>query len=147
MISDTCVELPCWMHVGANVVQVRPDRYHGDIVSSGTVSRILARDIVVVGAGGSELVRFRRNDYNQRDDEYYRSSGYGTWHGITHRMYRADDPRAVTAIYRSKVRGGVKLLKKAIDSIDDPASPETPDALDAIAAHAAKLARFIRDGQ
>lgn len=135
------------MHVGANVVQVRPDRYHGDIVSSGTVTRILARDIVVVGAGGSELVRFRRNDYNQSDDEYYRLAGYGTWHGITHRMYRSDDPRAATAIYRSKVRGGVKLLKKAVDSIDDPAARETPVVLDAIAAHAAKLARFIRDGQ
>lgn len=140
-------ELPCWMHVGANVVQVRPNRYHGDIVSAGTVTRILARDIVVVGAGGSELMRFRRNDYIPGDDEYYRSSGYGTWDGTTHRMYRADDRRAATAIYRSKVRGGVKLLKKAVDSIDDAAAPETPDALDAIAAHAAKLARFIRDGQ
>lgn len=140
-------ELPGWMHVGANVVQVRPDRYHSDIVSTGTVTRILARDIVVVGAAGSELVRFRRNDYNQRDDEYYRSSGYGSWDHITHRMYRADDPRAAKAVYRAKVRGGFKLLKKAVDSIDDPAAPGTPEALDAIAAHAAKLAQFIRDGQ
>lgn len=140
-------EQPGWMHLGAKVVQVRPDRYHGDIVSSGTVTRILARDIVVLGADGSELVRFRRNDYRQMDDEYYRSSGYGTWHGVTHRMYRAADPRAAKAVCRAKVRGGVRLLKKAVESIDDPAAPEAPEALDAIAAHAAKLAQFIRDGE
>lgn len=140
MISDTCVELPRWMHVGANVVVVTSNRHHADVVEVGVVSRILARDIVIADTNGAELQRVHRSDYRQREDHYERWSRE-RWDSSTAFVFRADDPRAVAAGAKVVMRRNVKHLKDAVDNVGIGTAADVFDAIAAAAAHLAGLAR------
>lgn len=141
MTTDTREGLPDWLTVGATVVQVHDRRHYGQTVITGTVHRILARDVVVLNSEGAELTRFRRTDYVLRNDYFRRSSSsyaYADWVYL----YRADDPRAVAARAKANMQIDIRRLKEAVDKIDTDSGAE---AFAEIAAAAAKLAGQVRE--
>ncbi|MBE5453475.1 hypothetical protein E3G52_000339 [Mycobacteroides abscessus] len=141
--------LPDWMTIGAKVLQVQDRRYYTSIVKRGTVTRILARDIVVVDADGKELLRFRRADYNQKNDHFRRRANDYAYSDSVY-LYRADDPKATAIERRALIVGGIgslaasaSTLQQNINDIDELMAV----SLDGIAATATRLAELIREGQ
>lgn len=137
------VAQPDWLTVGAAVVLVIENRYQRDRVRTGTVRRILGRDIVVVDAKGEEIDRLRRSDYHAQTDHFERWSRSG-WDSTLRYMYRADDPRAVAAAEKDVRLRHVDHLKAAISKVDIGTAPEV---FDNIAATATKLGAMAREHQ
>ncbi|SKM81550.1 Uncharacterised protein [Mycobacteroides abscessus subsp. massiliense] len=141
--------LPDWMTVGAEVIQVQDRRYYTSIVKRGTVARILARDIVVVDADDKELLRFRRADYDQKDDHFRRRANDYAYADSVY-LYRADDPKAAAIERRALIVGGISSLAAAASTLQQ--NPNSIDeamaiSLDVIAETATLLAALIREGQ